>query len=267
MLISLSLHMILLMFEILVCDNLIYGRHFWLVCFSPIIFGSIASIRACVWSVKHDRSFELELFLAVNALQFISLPLKLDNFVNWNWEVVFVPMWIVVCLCLVSCIYNIIFCGIIMRTPEISMQQKKSALHNAIGNTCSVVPLLCFQVIIADKLDQTIKMNYIFVFSPLLLALLSLIILSFCAKGGNKWWFGIRKNFYQFILSFLPFLQEYGNISYRPESNQSNSYNAENGQTVPLDYDEDHLEERRGHKKINENFKPVVAINNIYSPD
>lgn len=102
MLISLSLHMILLMFEILLCDNLSSGRHLWIIVFIPLIFGSIASIRACVWSVKHDRSFELELFLAVNALQFVALPLKLDNFVNWNWEVVFVPMWIVVCLCLVS---------------------------------------------------------------------------------------------------------------------------------------------------------------------
>lgn len=102
MIISLSLHVILLMFEILVCDNLSTGRHLWIIVFMPIIFGSIASIRACVWSVKHERSFELELFLSVNILQFVTLPLKLDNFVNWNWEIVFIPMWIVVCLCLVS---------------------------------------------------------------------------------------------------------------------------------------------------------------------
>lgn len=119
-----------------------------------------------------------------------------------------------------------------------------------------------FQVIIADKLDQTIKIDYIFVFSPLLLAILSLIVLSFCAKGGNKWWFGIRKNFYQFILSFLPFLQEYGNISYRPETNVNN---LENGQNVPLDFEEE-SEERREFKKSNDN-KPVVAIHSIYSPD
>lgn len=61
-------------------------------------------------------------------------------------------------------------------------------------------------------------------------------------------------------------MQEYGNISYRPEQNQHNSYNVENGQTVPLDYDED-PEERRGHKKINDNFKPVVNSASIYSPD
>lgn len=106
MLISLSLHITLLMFEILICDHLTTRRHLWITVFLPLIFGSIASIRACVWSVKHDRNFELELFLAVNTLQFITLPLKLDNLVNWSWEIVFIPMWIVVCLCLVSKLEN-----------------------------------------------------------------------------------------------------------------------------------------------------------------
>lgn len=59
MLISLSLHLILLMFELLVCDRLISGRHLWIIIFIPLIFGSIASIGACVWSVKHERSFEV----------------------------------------------------------------------------------------------------------------------------------------------------------------------------------------------------------------
>lgn len=102
MLISLSLHLILLMFELLACDQLTTKRHLWVLVFIPLIFGSVASVGACVWSVKHDRSYELELFMAVNALQFVFLPLKLDAFVSWTWEVVFVPLWIVLCLSLVG---------------------------------------------------------------------------------------------------------------------------------------------------------------------
>lgn len=102
MLISLALHLILLMFELLACDRLTLGRHLWVLVFIPLIFGSVVSVGACVWSVKHDRSFELELFLAVNALQFVFLPLKLDGLVSWSWEVVFVPLWIVLCLSLVG---------------------------------------------------------------------------------------------------------------------------------------------------------------------
>lgn len=107
MLISFSLHLILLMFELLACDRLTnesmqLKRPLWVIVFVPLIFGSVASVGACVWSVKHDRSFELELFMAVNALQFVFLPLKLDYLVTWSWEVVFVPLWIVLCLSLVG---------------------------------------------------------------------------------------------------------------------------------------------------------------------
>lgn len=91
------------MFELLACDRLTSStRPLWIIVFVPLIFGSVASVGACVWSVKHDRSFELELFMAVNALQFVFLPLKLDDLVTWSWEVVFVPLWIVLCLSLVG---------------------------------------------------------------------------------------------------------------------------------------------------------------------
>lgn len=59
MLISLSLHLIILMFELLACDRLSSGRHLWTLVFIPLIFGSVASVGAAVWAVKHDRSFEV----------------------------------------------------------------------------------------------------------------------------------------------------------------------------------------------------------------
>ncbi|XP_053948419.1 transmembrane protein 185B [Anastrepha obliqua] len=263
MLISLSLHLILLMFELLACDKLSSGRHLWVLVFIPLIFGSVASVGACVWAVKHDRSFELELFLAVNALQFVSLPLKLDQFVYWNWEVVFVPMWIVICLSLVSVLYNIIFCCIMLRTPEISFIQKKNAIHAALGNFCTVVPLLCFQVVICDKLEGEEKYTYLFVFGPLMLSLCTLIVLSFSAKGGNKWWFGIRKSFSQFLLSSMPCLQEYANIAYH--ANRSTA-----AQSVPLDASTStaHTGNKKSKKGAkNDSMKPVVPIISIDMPD
>lgn len=59
MLISLALHLILLMFELLVCDKLESERHLWILVFIPLIFISIVSIAVCIWAVKHDRSFEV----------------------------------------------------------------------------------------------------------------------------------------------------------------------------------------------------------------
>lgn len=59
MLISLALHLILLMFELLVCDKLESERHLWILVFIPLIFISLVSIAVCIWAVKHDRSFEV----------------------------------------------------------------------------------------------------------------------------------------------------------------------------------------------------------------
>lgn len=262
MLISLSLHLILLMFELLACDRLTSERHLWVLVFIPLIFGSVASVGACVWSVKHDRSFELELFCAVNALQFVFLPLKLDKIVSWSWEVVFVPLWIVLCLSLVGVLYSIIFCMILLKTQEVSPQQKRTAVNSAIGNCFTVLPVLVFQVLLADKLDGDLDWPFAVVCAPLMLALFTLILLSFSAKGGNKWWFGIRKSFCQYILSVAPCLQEYGNIS----------YTADNGQNVPLDTTDIDLvkydkKTRKAISKKIESLKPVVPIISIELPD
>ena len=80
MLISLATHLLLLMFELLVADKLDSpDRHMWILVFVPLVFISLISIPICIWSIRHDRSYELELFCAVNMLQFIFLALKLDK--------------------------------------------------------------------------------------------------------------------------------------------------------------------------------------------
>ena len=55
MLISLAVHLLLLMFELLTADNLDARRHMWILVFIPLVFVSIISIAICVWSVRHDR--------------------------------------------------------------------------------------------------------------------------------------------------------------------------------------------------------------------
>lgn len=58
-----------------------------------------------MFKISNKIKFQLELFCAVNVLQFIFLALRLDGFILWSWEVVFVPLWIVMCLALVRLFY------------------------------------------------------------------------------------------------------------------------------------------------------------------
>lgn len=155
MLISLSLQLLLLMFELLVCDKLESDRHFWTLAFIPLIFISLLSIAVSVWALKNERDFELELFCSVNVLQFVFIALRLDRFISWSWVVVFVPLWILLCLAIIGVLYALIFAVILFRTPEVSPEQRRASFYTALAYTLIVLPLLIFFVLLSSKLDST----------------------------------------------------------------------------------------------------------------
>lgn len=66
MLIAVGIHLLLLMFEVLVCDRIERGSHFWLLVFMPLFFVSPVSVAACVWGFRHDRSLEVRFLIFKN---------------------------------------------------------------------------------------------------------------------------------------------------------------------------------------------------------
>ncbi|XP_076451865.1 transmembrane protein 185A-like [Babylonia areolata] len=218
-----GLHLLLLMFEILACDNLEMDSHSWVLVFIPLIVMAVISIGICIWAVKNERSFEMELFCSVNILQFIFLALRLDGVISWSWVIVFIPIWIVMCVALIGVLYAIVLAIILLKSPDIIPEQRRGNVSSAIGYSFLVIPLLVFEILLANRLDRVNSFQYSAITAPLLLSLATLVCLSFGAKGGNNWWFGIRKDFCQFLLGVCPCLQEYGNISYSLQHNDSDS--------------------------------------------
>ncbi|XP_064636803.1 transmembrane protein 185B-like isoform X2 [Lineus longissimus] len=188
MIISTGMILQLFMFEILVCDKLERDQTLWVFVFIPLIFMSIMSIGICVWAVKHERSFELELFCSVNILQFIFLALRLDEFILWRWVLVFIPLWIVMCVALIGVLYAIILAIILIKSPDIIPEQRRGNVYTAVGYTFLVVPLLIFVVLLANRLDGDTHFLYIAITSPLFISLLTLISMSFGSKGGNHFY-------------------------------------------------------------------------------
>lgn len=86
----------------------------------------------------------------------------------------------------VGVLYTIIFAGILLRTPEVNAQQRRSSFQSALGYTFLVIPVLIFQVLLANKLDEDIKISYTAAVSPLFVSFITLILMSFSAKGGNR---------------------------------------------------------------------------------
>lgn len=159
MLIALSLQLLLLMFELLVCDKLESNRHFWTLAFVPLIFVSLLSIAVAIWALKNERDFEFEFICSLNLLQFIFVPIRLDEFITWSWVVVFVPLWILLCLAIIGVLYALIFAVILFRTPEVSAEQRRASFYSALAYTLIVMPLLVFFVLLSSKLDSVAHLS------------------------------------------------------------------------------------------------------------
>lgn len=127
------------------------------------------------------------------------------------------------------------------------------------------------QVVLANKLDREIDASYVTIASPLFVSFSTLMLMSFGAKGANKCeinfesdclyhidcflqlltgWFGIRKDFCQFLLGVCPVLQEYGNIAY-------------SSQTSPIKIGPS---DKMGLSRRSE-LKPVMPVISIETPD
>ncbi|XP_066089278.1 transmembrane protein 185B isoform X2 [Saccopteryx bilineata] len=151
MLIAVGIHLLLLMFEVLVCDRVERGAHFWLLVFMPLFFVSPVSVAACVWGFRHDRSLELEILCSVNILQFIFIALRLDRIIHWPWLVVFVPLWILMSfLCLVV-LYYIVWSLLSLRSLDMIAEQRRTHVTMAIIWITIVVPLLTFEVLLVHR--------------------------------------------------------------------------------------------------------------------
>lgn len=250
MFISFGFHMLLLMFELLLSINLQLNVVSYRVVFIPLYCMSVSSFVACVWGYRHERQLELETFFSVNTLQFICISLKWDRVIEWSWVVVFVPIWIILTLLSVCVLYYIIWALLFMRSPEITALQRKAHIINAIMSCLIVIPLLAFMVMFTRKLDGFSNDYFTTVFIPLELSLLSLVITSFYQKGGNQWWFGMRKDFCEFLLEALPLLREYGNTSYKFADTIVSNANGEEDSNSSLEMTPTRSKKRKETQKL-----------------
>lgn len=256
MMITASLHLLLAMFEVLACIRLDgYTPIYWTLAFTPLFFASVLSIGLCVWAVKNERSFELELFCAVNVLLFIFIAIRLDGFIQWSWVVVFVPLWVAMTVALVFMLYALVLAIVVMRSRTVLPEQRQINVNLAIGYIFIVIPLIVFEVLIAEKLDGVTHYYYSVICIPLYLALITLTLMTCCSKGGNMWWFGIRKDFCEGLLDTCPLLQEYGNIKYNLQFSNLSSHLSSEGLS---------MEEQKPRLR---DMEPAVEVLHIDAPD
>lgn len=228
MLLATSLQILLLMFEVIVCDNLETRRNSWSLAFIPLIFTSFLSVPVCIWSLRHGRGIELEFFAAVNLLQIIFIALKLEFQLNMSWLLVFLPTWILLTFLLIIISYVTVATAMISRSPDLGGEgeaQRQRANFRSIPTLSMIfLPLSVFLILLTSKLDSPSYMftpGYFVTSVPLFITLIILTHSSFGSKPGSLWWFGIRTDFCTFLLNQFPCLKEFGNTSFTMSDQQS----------------------------------------------
>lgn len=259
-------HALLFMFEGLTCYKLQSEASFrelpWLLVFAPLLALSLLSIIIAIWAIRHDRSFELELFFFINVVQFVFVALKLDRTLTWHWAIIFIPLWVVLSLSVVGVLYALVLAVVLARSVHMLASQRRQHLYSAVCHTLLVIPIFIFLLLLTGRLDTfplsegetTSNMPFMVVCSPLLVSLFCLVLMSLGARGGNPWWFAMRAPFCTFLLEHCPCLKQYANLSYKfgahshcDETAERQSLRSDRSTKIPL--------------------RPVVPISSIENPD
>uniref|UniRef100_A0A914ZG54 Rab-like protein 3 n=1 Tax=Parascaris univalens TaxID=6257 RepID=A0A914ZG54_PARUN len=150
-------HSLLTMFEVLVCyklqSQLSLDELPWLLVFAPLFTLSLLSIVIAVWAIRHDKSFEFELFFSINVVQFVFLAFKLDATLDWHWAIVFIPLWVVLSLSVVGVLYALVLAIVLARSVHMLASQRRQHLYSALCHTLLVIPILVFLLLLTGKLD------------------------------------------------------------------------------------------------------------------
>ncbi|CAF4523973.1 unnamed protein product [Rotaria sp. Silwood1] len=222
------MHILIFIFELLTCDKL--ENHLetrWIICFIPLLICTLLSFISCLWSLKVQRNFLIQGFIAANGLFFLFFPFRLDYFITWRYVVVFIPVWISLCVALLFIIAKFIVAIIYQCSHRVlSNYRELSTITEAIIYAILFIPFSIFAILLVDRLDhedndQIQKLSFTVIAIPLWIALLAWLTFSFGATDTNPWWFGFRRNLCEIILDQCPFISLYFNNQFNFEPHSS----------------------------------------------
>jgi hypothetical protein len=203
---NLVLHILLVIFEWLVCSKLDSSSDIlWLSVFTPLIAASIMTSYFCYWSVQRFIIIHnLERCVTLSLPLFILIPLKLDDIITVSWEIVFIPALLILFMCVVKLVFEFIFHYI--AREDTSPNGRKGTRLTLLLFAFICFPLLVFQALLVNRLDDHSQMPFSVVTLPLIVSLIAAIIYTFISTESDN--FGMRN--FSILLSMMGI---YGEVS------------------------------------------------------
>ncbi|CAD5224239.1 unnamed protein product [Bursaphelenchus xylophilus] len=150
-------HLFLIAFAVLCVYKLEFApndKEFtWSLACLPLFIESIVAMVIAVWSVRNDRTFEFEMFFAINVVQFVFIAFKMDDTLRWNWVVVFVPTWVLFSLGVIGTLYSLLLSVFLTRSLHALQQHRRAQVYVSACHLILAVPLITFFVLLTARLD------------------------------------------------------------------------------------------------------------------
>ena len=148
------------------------------------------------------------------------------------------------------CVYVHVYTCVCMYVGEILCTMFSHIHTSQVHTNMYIHRCKTLQALLTTQLDGLLSAPYMATFVPLHVTILALLVTTLTRQEANPWWFGLHKNFTDFLLDTCPPLQEYANISVSHQDDESISDGSKLG--------------RCGKSKQPPSEKLTVLANDVY---
>lgn len=146
----------------------------------------------------------MEVLFAAGFLPFLFVALRLSNSIDWGWQLVFIPIWLLLCLLTLLWAYYVIFLVISVLSAESTLDERVGYAAKTFGATLILCPATAFfvhfcysqhknakpchflaQILLAMRLNGDINTYFTVIAIPFILSVGFLMWTAFIQSGGN----------------------------------------------------------------------------------
>ncbi|KAF5402843.1 hypothetical protein PHET_03467 [Paragonimus heterotremus] len=184
----------LFMFEDFVCIRLQDQSMKWVWIFIPVY--CVCGLGIFKWRIAEidGQLCDIELFLSANIITFILIALRLDDWMDWTWTIVLMPLWIILGVSALAVFYGLISALLLFNARGVDLQGRNQIVLTSAFYSVAVVFLIIFFSFLTDKLDGARSVTYVSLFMLCCPTLASLMVLTIWHNRPGEHWFGIRKS-------------------------------------------------------------------------
>ncbi|CAH8830362.1 unnamed protein product [Trichobilharzia szidati] len=174
------------LFQIFICLKLESDTFPWCVVLIPVFGLCLLGFLTVTKDFRRLNVYELEVFLSLNLPCIILIGLRLDNCIHWSWAVVLIPFWITMAFLVVQLLHGLFLVAILCGSNHFEQKDRNQTIIRITGYSSVAFSFLIFSIFLVCKLDKIHSFTYVEIFSPLIISVILMLILTVFTEYPNN---------------------------------------------------------------------------------